>query len=267
MTPSSTDTPGDAPTLPNRRARLYNTQGIVLRRRDIGEADRVVIVYTIEQGKRSFSARGSRKTTSKLAGHIEPFSYVRLYIAQTRGLHIISQAQALNVYANLRQDERRIAIAGLFAELVDAMTPEEQANPDVAELLIASLTLLDGGQDPVLVLTAFELGLMRHLGYRPELTRCAVCGRDLAPNEHGFSLESGVVCRDCRAVAPSVQPVSVDALKLMRAIDRGDLSTLLRLRINPTVVQEADDLLAAYSEHIVGKPSRAREVVRQLRLQ
>jgi DNA repair protein RecO (recombination protein O) len=267
VSPYSSDASGEAPTSRERRARLYNTHGIVLRRRDVGEADRIVTVYTIEHGKRSFSARGSRKTTSKIAGQIEPFSYTRFFVAQTRGLHIISQAQALNVFPKMREEERRIAIAGLFAELVDSLTPDDQENREVADLLIASLTLLDGGRDPLLVLIAFELGLMRHLGYRPELTRCGVCGRELTPLEHGFSLETGVVCRDCRRDAPSVQALSMDALKLMRAIDRGDLNALLHLRIDPRVTREADDLLAAYVERIVGKPSRAREVFRELRLQ
>lgn len=250
-----------------RRARLYNTSGIILRRRDVGESDRIVVVYTREFGKRSFSARGSRKTTSKIAGQIEPFSLVNLHIAQTRGLHIISQAQASNVFQTLRSSERAIATSGIVAELVDSMTPEDQPNRDVYDLLVASLTLLDSGRDPSLVLVAFQLGLLRHLGYRPELTRCSVCGNDLEPVENGFGMDSGAVCPDCRRHAPSVVPVSPEALKLLRAIDRGDLSSLLGLRLDPAIIHEADSILSAYTQHILGRPSRAREVYRDLRLQ
>lgn len=251
----------------HRRARLYNTTGVILRRRDVGESDRIVVTYTREHGKRSFSARGSRKTTSKIAGQIEPFSLVRLHVAQTRGLHIISQAEALNVFTGLRSSERSIATAGIMADLVDSMTPEDQPNRDVSDLLIASLTLLDGGNEPVLVLIAFQLGLLRHLGYRPELMRCSVCERELEPVENGFSLESGVVCPDCRRQAPSVLPVSAGALKLLRAIERGDLSSLLSLKLDPRLTAEADNILAMYIQHILGRPSRAREVYRDLRLQ
>lgn len=250
-----------------RRARLYNTHGVVLRRRDVGEADRIVTLYTNEFGKRSFSARGSRKTTSKIAGQIEPFSLVKLFVAQTRGLDIISQAQALELYPRLRSSEAAIATAGLFAELVDSLTVEEQPNPNVSELLTASLTLLDDGRDVMLVTVAFEMGLLRHLGYRPELYTCGVCGRELEPGEHGFSLESGVVCFECRSNAPSVLAISVDALKLLRAIDRGQLARLLNMKINPAVTSEADAVLAAYIQRIVGKESRARQVLRELRLQ
>ena len=257
------------PELPNgnHRARLYNTQGVILRRRDLGEADRVIVVYTREHGKRSLAAKGSRKTTSKIAGQIEPFTLVNLHVALTRGLHIVSQAEARNVFSALRSDERTVTTAGIFAELVDTMTPDEQPNRDVYDLLVASLTLLDNGNDPQLVLVAFQLALLRHLGYRPQLTECSVCSRALEPEDNGFSMETGVVCPDCRRVAPSVMPLSASALKMLRAIDRGELSALLSLRLDPRITAEADQVLAAYVQHILGKPSRAREVFRDLRLQ
>ena len=262
----SNGTPSDSLSS-NRRARLYNTQGVILRRRDIGEADRIIVVYTREHGKRSLSARGSRKTTSKIAGQIEPYSLVNLYVALTRGLHIVSQAEALNTFPTLRSDERAVTTAGIFAELVDSMTPDEQANRDVYDLLVASLTLLDNGNDPQLVLVAFQLGLLRHLGYRPQLAVCSVCSRELTPENNGFNMESGVVCPDCRRVAASVMPLSASALKLLRAIDRGALSALLSLRLDPRITSEADHVLASYVQYILGKPSRAREVLRELRLQ
>lgn len=251
----------------DRRTRLYNSRGIILRRRDLGEADRIVTIYTNEFGKRPFVARGSRKTTSRIAGQLEPFSLVQIFVARTRGLHIISQVEAVEIYQSMRVNEVAITVAGMFAELVDWMTPEDQPISGVFDLLQASLTLLDRGRDSGLVTIAFQLGLLRHLGYRPELYRCGVCGNELQPGENGFSLETGVVCLNCRSNAPSVLPISLDALKLLRAIDRGQLSGLLDLKINPAVLSESDSILAAYIQRITGKESRARQVFRDLRLQ
>lgn len=251
----------------DRRTRLYNVRGIVLRRRDLGEADRIVTVYTVESGKRSFVARGSRKTTSRIAGQLEPFSLVQLFIARTRGLGIVSQAHAVEIFQRMRANEVAITVAGMLSELVDWMTPEDQPNPGLFDLLQASLTLLDSDRDPALVTIAFELGILRHLGYRPELYQCGVCGREIEPAENGFSLDTGVVCLECRSNAPSVLPLSLDALKLLRTIDRGQLSAILDLKINPAVLSETDGILAAYIQRITGKESRARQVYRELRLQ
>jgi DNA repair protein RecO (recombination protein O) len=250
-----------------RRNRLYNAHGIILRRRDVGESDRIVIAYTREFGKRSFSARGSRKTTSKIAGQIEPFSLVKLLVSQARSVDIISQAESMNAFASLRKNERLIATAGLIVDLVDSMTPEEQPNSDVSELLVASLTLLDNGHDPGLIFVAFQLGLLRHLGYRPQLGRCSNCGSNLTPEDQGFNLETGVVCPSCRRNSPDAVDVRAATLKLMRAIDRGDLGLLLPLKLGPVIIAETDAILAGYIQRITGKPSRAREVFRDLRLE
>lgn len=267
MTPDTVEDSTKDSQRVDHRARLYNARGIILRRRDFGEADRVVTVYTYEFGKRSFAARGSRKTTSRIAGQLEPFSLVQLFVARTRGLHIVSQVQAVEIFHFMRANETAITVAGMFAELIDWMTPDDQPISGVFDLLHASLTLLDSDRDPGLVTIAFELGLLRHLGYRPELYRCGVCGNELQPGENGFSLETGVVCLNCRSNAPSVLPISLDVLKLLRAIDRGQLTGLLDLKINPLVLTEADSLLAAYIQRITGKESRARQVFRDLRLQ
>lgn len=267
MTTRATDDFTEDSARVDHRTRLYNARGIILRRRDLGESDRIVIIYTNEFGKRSFAARGSRKTTSRIAGQLEPFSLVQIFVARTRGLHIVSQAQAVEIFQHMRENEMAVTVAGIFAELVDWMTPEDQPNTAVFDLLQASLTLLNSGRDSGLVTVAFELGLLRHLGYRPELYRCGVCGSDLQPVENGFSLETGVVCANCRSSAPSVLPISLDALKLLRAIDRGQLSGLLDLKINPAVLAETDHILAAYVQRITGKESRARQVFRDLRLQ
>jgi DNA repair protein RecO (recombination protein O) len=266
----TSSTPEQAPTGDAhnpRRNRLYNVHGVILRRRDVGESDRIVVVYTREFGKRSFSARGSRKTTSKIAGQIEPFSQVRLLVAQARSVDIISQAESMNVFPSLRLKETSIATAGLMVELIDAMTPEEQPNREVSELLVASLTLIDSGHDPGLVLVAFQLGLLRHLGYRPQLGRCSICGSELTEENQGFNLETGVVCPVCRRNAPEAVDVRADTLKLMRAIDRGDLGLLLALKLEPGVVGQADSILTSYTQRITGRPSRAREVFRDLRLE
>ncbi|MCB0115895.1 MAG: recombination protein O N-terminal domain-containing protein, partial [Caldilineaceae bacterium] len=66
------------------RSRVNRMQGVVLRRRDQGEADRVLTVFTPDQGKRDLIAKGIRKTTSRKAGHLELFTHVSMLVAQAR---------------------------------------------------------------------------------------------------------------------------------------------------------------------------------------
>jgi len=250
-----------------RRARLYRVRGIVLRRMDLGEADRIVTIFTAERGKLRVVAKGVRRTSSKLAGHLEPFCATRLLIARTRGLDIVSQAETIEHFSHLRQRETSIATAGYLAELLDALLADDEQQEAVYELAYASLRLLDEGRDPSLVTHVFEMGLLRQLGYRPELGQCVGCAAEILPEQNGFSLDGGVVCPNCLRVRPDATPMSVNALKLMRSIDRGEIERLFSLRVPQPIWDEIGDLLARYIARVTGRESSARRVLEALRLE
>src|SRR3954464_9254247 len=99
------------------RVRLQGAIGIVLRRYNLGESDRILVVYTRERGKIRVIAKGVRRTASKLAGHLEAFSHVNLLLAQGRELDVISQAQIQEPFAKLRDDLNRTAQAYVISEI------------------------------------------------------------------------------------------------------------------------------------------------------
>jgi DNA repair protein RecO (recombination protein O) len=250
-----------------RRARLYRARGIVLRRQDLGEADRILTLFTAEHGKRRVVAKGTRRVSSRIAGHLEPFTVVRVLIARTRGLDIVSQAETIAGFTELRAHEGAIATAGYLAELVDIFLPDDQANQSAWELLYGALNLLDQQRDTQLVTLIFEMGLLRAVGYRPQLDPCIVCGVPLRPVLNGFSPEGGVVCDNCRPGRPDALPLGVNALKLLRAIDRGEIERLFAMRVPPEVWRELDPALHAYITRVAGRESRARRVLLELRLE
>lgn len=250
-----------------RRSRLYRVRGIVLRRRDLGEADRIITIFTAERGKLRIVAKGTRRPSSKMAGHLEPFCATRLLVARARNLDIISQAETIEHFSALRASETAIATAGYLAELIDALMPEDQAHESVYELTYAALRLLSEDHDPRLVTHIFEMGLLRQLGYRPELVTCVMCGAEILPVPNGFALDGGVICPNCLRVRPDAVTLSVNALKLLRAIDRGDIERLFTLRVPNTIWREVGDVLNAYITRVTGRESPARRVLESLRLE
>ena len=250
-----------------RRSRLYRVRAIVLRRRDTGEADRIVTLYTAEHGKRRVVAKGTRRPGSRLAGHLEPFCATNLLLARTRTLDIVSQAETIEAFAAVRRSELGIASAGYLCELVDALMPEEQAQESVFELLYACLGLLSAERDPRLVRHVFEMGLLRQLGYRPELYMCVACGAPLEQETNGFSADGGVVCPRCLRLRPEAEALPVRALKVLRTIDRGEIDLLSRLRVPASVWTEIDNALRRYLERVTGRESPAMRVLAQLRLE
>lgn len=267
--PSSTIEDDDASSAERteRRTRLYRTRAIVLRRWDLGETDRILSIFTAEHGKRRVVAKGTRRPGNRLAGHLEPFTAVRLLIARARSLDIISQAESVESFPRLRQTEVTIAAAAYLSELVDVLLPEDLVNETVFELLFSSLRLLDEGRDVRFVTLVFEMAMLRQTGYRPELQHCVGCSADVLPQENGFSPEGGVVCPDCLRLRPDGLPLSVNALKLLRAIDRGDIERFASLRIPADVWLDLSLLLTRYIARITGRESSARRVIGELGLQ
>jgi len=110
------------------RERTQRVDAVVLRHSDWGEADRLIWLFTLESGKLRAIAKGVRKARSRKAGHLEPFTHVRLLLASARDMPIITQAEAQDIYLSLREDLVRVSYAAYVIELLDRFTYEEGEN-------------------------------------------------------------------------------------------------------------------------------------------
>src|SRR5512143_2148764 len=99
------------------RDRLYRVQAVIIKRTDVGEADRLLTLFTAERGKLRVIAKGARKPSSHKSGHVELFNHVNLLIAKGRNLDLITQAETLDSYLPLRGDLDRLGYAYYLGEL------------------------------------------------------------------------------------------------------------------------------------------------------
>jgi len=148
----------------------YKTEGIVLKRRNFSEADKILTIYSKHYGKIRAVAKGVRKLKSRKAGNLELFNHCQLVLTKGRNLDIISEVQAINTFRRWRKNLIKVGVAYYFCELVDRLTPDEQANKAVFELLRSFLEKMDTASLPNLV-RSFEEHLLDELGFGvpPEL--------------------------------------------------------------------------------------------------
>jgi len=248
--------------------RVYKTEGVVLKRSDVGEADKIVTLYTPYLGKIRAVAKGVRRPTSKLGGHVELFTLTQVLIARGRNLDIITQAETRRSFIELRDDLRRLSYAYYLAELVDRFTEEHIENTPLYQLLLAALGALGGGRDLDLELRAFELHLLRLVGYQPQLFHCVACGRPLEPVVNAFSAAvGGVLCPGCGLGEPLRREVSLDALKVLRFLQTNDFPAFARLRVSPTLNEELEALLGEYVRYLLERNLKSAEFLQTLRRQ
>ncbi len=242
------------------RTRLYRTAAVVLKRMDLGEADRIVTLFSRDEGKIRAVAKGVRRSTSRSAGHLEPFTLSDVLLAVGRELDVISQADTLESFREIREDLDLTTHAYYLTELVDLLTEDRQENRLVYDILIGGLHQLIEAADTRMVIILFHLDLLEAVGYRPELRECVACRADIAPDRNHFSsLLGGVLCPACGPTEPTARTVGTSALKLMRFLQftRGERSVSAPAQ----VCREAEALLRDYAEHIVERRLRTPALI------
>lgn len=230
---------------------LYKEQGIVLRTVKLGEADRIVTLLTQANGKVRAVAKGVRKTRSRFGGRLEPFTHVDLLLYRGRELDIVTQAEIITSFREIREDFTRFAAGEMVLEAVDRVAQERERSVRLFLLALSALrALATGGEAPSAVGDSFLLRLTSLAGFRPALEGCAACG---LPGPHArFSIhQGGVVCDGCRtggAVAVGVATVPYLA---------GMLDESWAPPGPESARREASGLVRAYVEYHLERPLRA----------
>lgn len=176
---------------------LRHDQGIVLRSYPFGEADRVVVLLSPNQGKIRAVAKGVRKTKSRFGGRLEPFSHVDLVLYEGRDLDTITQAEVIEAFPRLRLDFEKVMAAGAMVEVLDAVSQEEESSHRAFLLLQRSLRALEAGPIHGDLLAAFLLKAADVVGVAVALEACAGCGATGGLHRFAFAA-GGVLCDRCR---------------------------------------------------------------------
>jgi DNA repair protein RecO (recombination protein O) len=242
------------------RQRLYRTPAIVLKRMDLGEADRILTFYSRDHGKVRAVARGIRRGTSRSAGHLEPFTVTDVLFAVGRDLDVVSQADTLEAFRAIREDLVMTTHAYYLAEVVDLLTEENMENRAVFDVLVDGFRQLTAADDARLVLIAFHLRLLDALGYRPELRECVGCQTTIEPERNRFSpIQGGALCPACAPLEPTARQIGIPALKLLRFVQQ--TAGTRAVSAPPHVTREAEALLRDYAEHIVERRLRTPALI------
>jgi DNA repair protein RecO (recombination protein O) len=202
---------------------IRHDQGIVLRGYPFGEADRVVVLLSPNNGKLRTVAKGVRKTKSRFGGRLEPFSHVDLVLYEGRNLGTITQVTMIEPFHHLRSDLDKVVAAGTMVEVADAVAQEKESSIRLFLLLQRGLRTLDVGPLHPDLVTAFLLKAADIVGVAAQLDRCAGCGRSDALTRFSFSA-GGVLCERCRtAGAYALRPGLTDYLAHLAGSDLAEL--------------------------------------------
>jgi DNA repair protein RecO (recombination protein O) len=241
-------------------SRVYQTAAIIIKRYKFGEADRLLTLFTADFGKVRAIAKGAMRPGSKLGGNVELLIHSQMMLARGRNLDIVTQAQAIDIFLPIRDSLELMSCGFYLSELVDTFTEENVEDKEMFDLFLNTLKELAEAREGERILRYFELRLLSHLGYRPQLGKCANCGRLLLPEVNYFSpAQGGVLCRECGYPDIGARTISVNALKVLRFWLRSDFATASRVKLSVELTREIKSLMRDHIRYILEKQLKSIE--------
>lgn len=204
----------------------FRDEAVVLRTYQLGEADRIISLFTRTHGKVRAVAKGVRRTSSKFGARLEPFSHIDVQLAEGRGsLDVVTQVETLHA-GLLGMDYDRFTAAEVLVEAADRLVAEDRV-PSLGQyrlLLGALLALADPGRSAAAIVDSYLLRSLAAAGWAVTLGECSGCGV-VGESSLWFSPQGGgTVCARCRP--PSSARVDEEALRHLGALMSGDWDTV-----------------------------------------
>ena len=219
---------------------------LVLREVRYKEADRILTLFTDTEGKITAKARGALRKSSRTAAATQQLTYSEMTLFGNKGRWTVNEAIVREGFEGLRCEMERLALGAYFAECMEAFGVEDQPEPALLQLGLNCLYALSRGlYPPAHIKAAFELRLMCLSGYAPELSACAVCGREA--EQPVLSLDHGRLC--CRACASGMgerAELGADALAAMRYITSAPARQILRFSLGDDALLRLSDAAERY---------------------
>jgi DNA repair protein RecO (recombination protein O) len=244
---------------------LEKAEAITIRLTDFSETSQIGWFYTREFGLVSALAKGAKRPRNSFEGRLDLLCHNQIVFARKRRstLHTLTECKLRDRFMGLRAAVGRL-YAGLYAaELVREMTPPEESQPGVFDLLLWALRALSNGEDLDVTVLVFEVRLLALVGYAPLLDACAGCGQEgVTGKTVRYSAESGgILCPACRDRDPKSVGVPRGALNVLERLCGGSVTRTATLKLPGGMVRVLRKIMKATFLHILGREPRLMRYV------
>jgi DNA repair protein RecO (recombination protein O) len=253
----------------------FKTDAILLRRIEYGDHDLIITFLTKDSGKVTVMAKNAKKSVKRFSGSLDLFSFNHIQYRFTRknkdALPTLVQTELEDGFANIRYGVYKTAYASYWVEMVYLWLEEGKAQPEVYDLLLFSLDMLNRSDMPVDVLSLlFQIRFMSVSGFSPSIERCGICQEHvdhLCANTLRFDFREGkIVCPGCRVNGSGYGlDVSKGTLKQLFWMNNTDVGKADRIRLSSFAVNEGQILLESFIAFHMGREFKTLTFLKRLR--
>jgi DNA repair protein RecO (recombination protein O) len=241
------------------------TEAIIISSMNLGEADKLVTFFSLDQGMLKGVAKNARKSFKRFGAGLESFTLVRLllYEREHQEMARIESAEIIEQHPGIIADLGCSAAGAVMLELVREMSPLGERNAQAFLLLSYILHLLDAGKDPLFLLSIFKIKFLSLVGYQPKLDHCLSCGIQPKGEMVFLGLKGGILCPDCMVSSGEPQvKLSPGAVGFYYQVLRMEMDKVCRLKPTDGIVRELDMAFTSHTFHILGKRLKSTEFLK-----
>ena len=247
---------------------LYRTEAVVIRSMDFSESDKIVTFFTRDFGKLRGIAKGAKKSKKRFSNTLELFSYISLLFFQKEnlGLARINNCSIIKAHMEIYKDIEKMAYGSYFIELINELVGEREKNNEVFNLLVDSLSMVNGHKPGEEIARIFEIRLLSLVGYQPQLQGCLTCGHRLSNGEMFWfsSVKGGVVCNRCSHGQGNLSPISPGTLKILLLARDMDLRKIHRLIFSKQALIESKEAITNFIQYQMGKEPNSMKFLKKI---
>ncbi|ADU29872.1 DNA repair protein RecO [Evansella cellulosilytica] len=242
---------------------LQKVEGLVIRTNDYGETNKIVTIFTRENGKIALMARGAKRPKSRFASSAQIFVYGIFIYQSSTGIGTLSQSDVIDSFRDVRSDLKLTAHGAYIVELIDRLTEDRERNPFLFELLYQTFQFLNEGLDPEILTRIFETKMLHVAGVTPVLTQCTSCGSE--SEFYVFSMkQAGLLCGRCQYEDPNHIKVNIAVIKLLRLFQQLDIQRLGKVNVKQETKKQLKEILSYYYDEFVGIHLKSKRFLDQV---
>lgn len=179
-------------------------EALVIKKQATNENDQIVTLYTKDFGKITTVAKSSLKNNSIQGMHLDVLNLIECDLVEGRGWPIITGAQSIKTFSNIKNDIKTMSVAYYFTEIVDKIFFENEKDQSLWDFLnktledIYKFSNLDNDDLLKDLFKVKKIELLNILGYMPDLNNCSLCSKSLNSKTIAYNVDiNGVLCNNC----------------------------------------------------------------------
>jgi len=215
----------------------FHTKGVILKRINYGEADRIITTFTKDFGKINFIAKGSRKIKSKTAGAIELFYISDLVLSKGKNLYILNSSSIIKPFLP-HQDLTSIKLGGYIAETIIKTIPDDSPNDKIYSLLEEVFGTFNQDINLSLLGAYFSVQYIQLSGVSPNLETCTKCGVKPSTKVYFSNSANGLLDKGCAKFFRDSKNIKINTIKSWRYMLSNNLLQTNKLKIPISAIEE-----------------------------